>query len=129
MGHQATGHPIELRYSIGATGGTKVVLEFPPGRATTPRKGVIDQPEILTLFGTQFGVATSAQLLNLGVSRRAIVRAQERGTLIRVLPGLYRLAGYAGSFEASRCRHSSIADRVRSGQRDRRLIPRSATDG
>ena len=64
-------------------------------------EGVIERPEILTLFGTQFGVATSAQLLEpRRVTPRTIVRAQERGTLIRVLPGLYRLAGYAWSFEA-----------------------------
>jgi Transcriptional regulator, AbiEi antitoxin len=60
---------------------------------------VIDQPEVLTLFGAQYGVATSNQLLNSGMSRRSITRAQEHGALIRVLPGLYRLAGYEWTFE------------------------------
>jgi hypothetical protein len=61
---------------------------------------VIDQPEVLTLFGAQYGVATSDQLLTLGLSRRSITRAQQRGALIRVLPGLYRLTGYEWTFEA-----------------------------
>jgi hypothetical protein len=50
-------------------------------RLPTPRWDVIDQPEVLTLFGAQYGVATSAQLLDQGLSRRAITRAQERGAL------------------------------------------------
>jgi hypothetical protein len=61
---------------------------------------VINQPEVLTLFGAQYGVATSDQLLAMGMSRRSVTRAQEHGLLTRVLPGLYRLAGYEWTFEA-----------------------------
>jgi Transcriptional regulator, AbiEi antitoxin len=61
---------------------------------------VIDQPGVLNLFGAQYGVTTSDQLLALGLSRRSITRAQQHGVLIRVLPGLYRLAGYEWTFEA-----------------------------
>jgi Transcriptional regulator, AbiEi antitoxin len=75
-------------------------------------EGVIDKPEILALFGCQHGVATTAQLLAFGISRRSIVRAQELGTLVRVLPGLYRLAGYAWSFEAR-----AMAAQLHCGQR------------
>ena len=43
---------------------------LPSSDRATPRKGVIDQPEILSLFGSQYGVATSSQLFALGMSRR-----------------------------------------------------------
>lgn len=59
----------------------------------------MNDPEVLKLFGRQFGVATGQQLRSVGVSPRAIARAQERGAWLRISPGLYRLAGQAMNFE------------------------------
>ena len=41
----------------------------------------------------QYGLITWSQLLELGVSSSSIRRLVERGALIRVFPGVYRLAG------------------------------------
>jgi very-short-patch-repair endonuclease len=42
---------------------------------------------------TQYGLITWAQLLALGLARSSIGRLVERGALIRVHPGVYRVAG------------------------------------
>ena len=59
----------------------------------------MNDPKVLTFFSRQFGVATAAQLRALGVHPRTIARAQQRGTLLRVSPGVYRLAGQTMTFE------------------------------
>ena len=59
----------------------------------------MNDPNSLRLFNRQFGVATGAQLRAHGVPPRAIARAQQKGTLLRISPGLYRLAGQALTFE------------------------------
>ncbi len=74
------------------------VLNFRTPLMATPRWGVND-PSRAALFGRQFGVATAAQSMALGVSRRSIGRARRTGTLVGVLPGLYRLAGQAMVFD------------------------------
>ena len=59
---------------------------------------MIDQ-RVLQLFGRQFGVATTDQLREIGVSARTIARAQQRGTIERVATSVVRLAGQAMTFE------------------------------
>jgi hypothetical protein len=54
---------------------------------------VIDRPVILELFGRQHGVAAGRQLRGEGVSASAIDRAVQRGSLVRVHRGVFRLAG------------------------------------
>ena len=61
-------------------------------------RGVLDRPEALRVFASQFGVATIAQLVELGISERAIGRAKQRGTLAAVLPGVVELADFPPSF-------------------------------
>lgn len=59
----------------------------------------MNDPGVLNLFGGQFGVATAGQLIGAGISRNSIARAAEKGSLVRILPGLYRLAGQPMAFE------------------------------
>lgn len=63
---------------------------------------MIDHPDVLSLFTRQFGVASTVQLVALGVSARSVGRARARCSIERVLPGVYRLAGTELSFEG-RC--------------------------
>ena len=46
-------------------------------RQRDTQAGVINQPAILSLFGAQYGMATSSQLLALGMSRRSITRGHD----------------------------------------------------
>jgi hypothetical protein len=64
---------------------------------TFPR-GVLDRPEALKLFASQFGVATRRQLVEVGISDRAIGRASQRGVLAAVLPGVVELADFPPTF-------------------------------
>ena len=64
---------------------------------TLPR-GVLDRPPALRLFASQFGVATVRQLVELGISERAIGRAKQRGVLAVVLPGVIELADFPPTF-------------------------------
>jgi very-short-patch-repair endonuclease len=59
----------------------------------------MNDPGVLNLFSGQFGVATAGQLIRAGISRNSIARATAKGSLVRVLPGLYRLAGQRMTFE------------------------------
>ena len=61
---------------------------------------MIDQPRLLELLGRQSGVATTRQLLDLGVSRTTISRAVAENVLLRVTASVVRLAGYELTFEA-----------------------------
>jgi hypothetical protein len=89
-------------------------------------------PSVLRLFNRQFGVATSAQLQELGVSPRTIARAQHKGSLRRVVPGLYRLAGQEMTFETRamaallHCGQTAFLDGFTAGAIHRlRSMPRS----
>ena len=53
----------------------------------------------LALAGRQHGVASSSQLRALGLSARQVALRVDRGSLIRVHHGVYRLAGAVRSFE------------------------------
>ncbi len=63
---------------------------------------MLNEPEVLELFGSQFGVATFWQLADLGVTRRRFDRALGAQLCNRVAPGIVRLVGWPDSFE-SRC--------------------------
>ena len=57
--------------------------------------------ELARLAGSRHGVVTRAQLLDAGVTRREIAVRLERGALIRVHPGVYRVGHRAPSVEAA----------------------------
>jgi hypothetical protein len=59
----------------------------------------VNDPRALNLFHRQFGVASLSQLIALEIPRRSVARAVERRTLVRLLPGLYRIAGQPMAFE------------------------------
>ena len=65
-------------------------------------RGVLDRPEVLQLFASQFGVATVRQLVAVGVSERAIGRARQRGVIAAVLPGCARARGLSADLPAAR---------------------------
>lgn len=65
-----------------------------------PRGGVIDHPDVLALFRRQFGVASTAQLVQLGMSYRTVTRARERGALRRVTSKVLLLTSNELTFEA-----------------------------
>lgn len=60
---------------------------------------MIERPEILELFACQHGVAKKAQLVARGASSASIGRAANRGGLVVLAPGLYRLAGQQMTFK------------------------------
>lgn len=60
----------------------------------------MNRVDILSLFESQFGVADVAQLATLGVMPRTISRARHRGTIVVVLPGVYRFPGAPLGFES-----------------------------
>jgi hypothetical protein len=62
---------------------------------------VLDRVDVLSLFGTQFGLATTGQLTELGIARSTIHRARERAAIVPVLPGVYTLAGRPLTFGSS----------------------------
>ena len=59
----------------------------------------MNRPDVLCLFQRQSGVASIEQLLATGVARSTIGRAQLRGTIEVVLPGVYMVAGTTLSFD------------------------------
>ena len=61
-------------------------------------RGVLDRPEALRLFASQFGVATVQQLVDLGISERALGRAKHRGAVSAVLPGVVELSDFPPTF-------------------------------
>jgi hypothetical protein len=61
-------------------------------------RGVLDRPAALRLLASQFGVATIGQLVDLGISERAISRAKQRGILAVALPGVVELADFPPTF-------------------------------
>ncbi|MET0146257.1 MAG: hypothetical protein ABW328_15965 [Ilumatobacteraceae bacterium] len=61
---------------------------------------MIDRTDVLTLLTAQRGVAAVAQLLELGISRRTVIRARRRGTVVSVLPGVVRMAASPDTFES-----------------------------
>lgn len=60
----------------------------------------MDRPQVLHLFGRQYGVASVEQLITIGMSASTIARARRRGALITVLPGVVSLAGFPSTFES-----------------------------
>ena len=70
------------------------------GRRSTPRSGVIEHPAVATLLAAQHGVVSSRQLEAVGVSRRAMGYARERGAFVAVLPGVLRSGAHPESFES-----------------------------
>ena len=61
-------------------------------------RGVLDRPEAMRMFASQFGVATIGQLVAVGISERAIGRARQRGVLTSVLPGVVELGDFPPTF-------------------------------
>lgn len=61
---------------------------------------MMDSPQALKLLGRQYGVATTRQLIDVGLSRRTIGRAIEDRALTRETTSVVRLAGYELTFEA-----------------------------
>lgn len=61
---------------------------------------MIDRPDVLRLFASQFGVADVTQLCELGIPRRTINWSCNHGTLVKVLPGVVRLLSTPHTFEA-----------------------------
>ncbi len=59
---------------------------------------MINHPEVLALFAAQQWVASVDQLRALSISSRTIDRACHRGVLLRVVPGVVRLAGSKDTF-------------------------------
>lgn len=59
---------------------------------------MLDRVDVLTLFGSQFGVATSDQLAGLGIARSTIRRTRDRGAIVALLPGVFMLAGRRRTF-------------------------------
>lgn len=57
-------------------------------------------PEIAHLLANQFGVVSRTQLLSLGLSSRTIDRWRAAGSLVELLPGIYRSAAAPASFDA-----------------------------
>ena len=53
----------------------------------------MNRADVHDLFHSQFGVADLAQLLRLGVASSTVLRAQQRGTIEPVLPGVFQIAG------------------------------------
>jgi hypothetical protein len=72
------------------------------GMEPTYRRGVLDRPDVLQLFAGQFGVASTEQLDALGVAKRTLARARERGVIRAVLPGVTELAEFPPTFR-QRC--------------------------
>jgi hypothetical protein len=68
----------------------------------TNRHGVLDRPDVLRLFAAQFGVATTAQLGELGVTVRTLARARQRGVVRPVLRTVVELAEFPPTFR-QRC--------------------------
>ena len=60
---------------------------------------MINRPDVLHLFQHQHGVAAARQLAALGISYAVASRAVRRGTVERLHPGVYVLAGTSLSFE------------------------------
>ena len=60
---------------------------------------MIDSPDVLALFNSQCGLAAAKQLRDLGLSPSTIHRAQQRGVLSPILPGVYIQPGIAETFE------------------------------
>ncbi len=58
----------------------------------TLRASVLDDIDVLRLFGSQYGVATTAQLTALGLATTTVRRAPDRGVLVALLPGVFTLA-------------------------------------
>jgi hypothetical protein len=73
-----------------------------------PHGDVIQRPGVLALFMAQHGVASTAQLAELGISASAVHRAVRAGLVERVLPGVLGLAGGWSRFE-SRCAAATLA--------------------
>jgi len=61
---------------------------------------VVNRADVIALFNSQLGVATTAQLLGSGMSARSVARARQCGVIVPVLPGVFVLAGGIPSFEA-----------------------------
>lgn len=60
----------------------------------------MDSPDTLELFGKQYGVAATHQLLDLHHTRPTISRAIDHGLLVRETASVVRLAGYPLTFDA-----------------------------
>src|SRR4051794_30029441 len=65
----------------------------------TPIAIAVDRT-IARIAGTQYGIVTAAQLVAAGIDRDAIRLRVERGTLIRVHKGVYRVGHTARCTEA-----------------------------
>jgi hypothetical protein len=63
---------------------------------------MMNNPQILVLFQSQYGVASHDQIVAAGVSPRTVHRARARGVVAPVLGKVYALAGATLSFEG-RC--------------------------
>ena len=79
-------------------------------------RGVLDRPEAMRVFASQFGVATIGQLVAVGIPQRAIGRARQRGVLTSVLPGVVELGDFPPTF-----RQRAMAAQLFGG---RRQLPR-----
>jgi hypothetical protein len=60
---------------------------------------MLHRPDVLTLFNTQLGVATAAQLREIGLSRSSVERSVRRGSIVPLLPGVFVQPGVDPSFE------------------------------
>jgi hypothetical protein len=68
----------------------------------TPKPRAVDRI-IARIAGRQHGIVTAAQLVAAGIDRDAIRLRVERGTLIRVHQGVFRVGHAAPSMEADYC--------------------------
>jgi hypothetical protein len=60
---------------------------------------VNDHPEVLRLYATQHDVVTARQLREVGFAYSTIERAEDRGTLVPLLRGVYTQPGREPTFE------------------------------
>ena len=73
---------------------------FRSGRMATPWLGVMNRPDVLALFSSQYWVASIQQLDALDVSDSTVKRARRDGTIETVVPGIVQVAGTPRSFHA-----------------------------
>ena len=66
----------------------------------TPWLGVMNRPDVLALFSSQYWVASIQQLDALDVSDSTVKRARRDGTIETVVPGIVQVAGTPRSFHA-----------------------------
>jgi hypothetical protein len=60
----------------------------------------MNDPAVLRLFARQYGVVTTAQLIQCGVPERSIRFHHERAVIERILPGVWRSVSHPATFES-----------------------------